>query len=39
VELPYVASYRFDEAGKLTSERVVLNLGFADVATALSPTP
>ena len=27
VELPYVAFYRFDDAGKLTSERVVMNLG------------
>lgn len=26
VELPFVAFYRFDEAGKLTSERVVMNL-------------
>jgi predicted ester cyclase len=27
VELPFVAFYRFDELGKLTSERVVMNLG------------
>ena len=27
VELPFVAFYRFDEAGKLVSERVVMNLG------------
>ena len=27
VELPYVAFYRFDETGKLASERVVMNLG------------
>jgi hypothetical protein len=27
VELPYVAFYRFDAAGLLTSERVVMNLG------------
>jgi hypothetical protein len=27
VELPFVAFYRFDERGKLTSERVVMNLG------------
>jgi hypothetical protein len=27
VELPYVALYRFGEAGRLTSERVVMNLG------------
>jgi SnoaL-like domain len=27
VELPFVAFYRFDEKGKLTSERVVMNLG------------
>ena len=27
VELPFVAFYRFDAAGKLTSERVVMNLG------------
>ncbi len=27
VELPFVAFYRFDVAGKLTSERVVMNLG------------
>jgi len=26
VELPFVAFYRFDESGKLTSERVVMNL-------------
>ncbi len=26
VELPFVAFYRFDELGKLTSERVVMNL-------------
>ena len=26
VELPFVAFYRFDEKGKLTSERVVMNL-------------
>jgi hypothetical protein len=27
VELPFVAFYRFDEHGKLVSERVVMNLG------------
>jgi hypothetical protein len=27
VELPFVAFYRFDEKGLLTSERVVMNLG------------
>ena len=27
VELPFVAFYRFDEDGKLVSERVVMNLG------------
>ncbi len=27
VELPFVAFYRFDADGKLTSERVVMNLG------------
>ncbi len=27
VELPFVAFYRFDNNGKLTSERVVMNLG------------
>jgi hypothetical protein len=27
VELPFVTFYRFDDAGKLTSERVVMNLG------------
>jgi SnoaL-like polyketide cyclase len=27
VELPFVAFYRFDSAGKLVSERVVMNLG------------
>lgn len=27
VELPFVAFYRFDREGKLTSERVVMNLG------------
>ena len=27
VELPFVAFYRFDENGKLTFERVVMNLG------------
>jgi len=27
VELPYVAFYRFDGDGKLTSERVIMNLG------------
>ena len=27
IELPFVAFYRFDESGKLTSERVVMNLG------------
>jgi predicted ester cyclase len=33
VELPFVAFYRFDELGKLVSERVVMNLG------ALGATP
>ncbi len=27
IELPFVAFYRFDARGKLTSERVVMNLG------------
>ncbi len=27
VELPFVAFYRFDNTGKLTSERIVMNLG------------
>ena len=27
IELPFVAFYRFDGGGKLTSERVVMNLG------------
>jgi hypothetical protein len=27
IELPFVAFYRFDAEGKLTSERVVMNLG------------
>jgi hypothetical protein len=27
IELPFVAFYRFDADGKLTSERVVMNLG------------
>jgi len=27
VELPFVAFYRFDQRGKLVSERVVMNLG------------
>ena len=27
VELPFVAFYRFDDRGKLTSERIVMNLG------------
>jgi len=27
VELPFVAFYRFDNNGKLTAERVVMNLG------------
>jgi len=27
VELPFVAFYRFDADGKLSSERVVMNLG------------
>jgi hypothetical protein len=27
VELPFVAFYRFDDQGKLVSERVVMNLG------------
>jgi hypothetical protein len=27
MELPFVAFYRFDKAGKLVSERVVMNLG------------
>jgi hypothetical protein len=27
VELPFVAFYRFDDGGKLVSERVVMNLG------------
>ncbi len=27
VELPFVAFYRFDDNGKLASERIVMNLG------------
>ena len=27
VELPFVAFYRFDNNGKLSSERIVMNLG------------
>jgi hypothetical protein len=32
VELPFVAFYRFDAGGKLTSERIVMNLGVLGVA-------
>jgi hypothetical protein len=32
VELPFVAFYRFDGNGKLTSERVVMNLGSLGVS-------
>jgi predicted ester cyclase len=34
VELPFVAFYRFDEDGKLASERVVMNLGSLGSPTA-----
>lgn len=34
VELPFVAFYRFDESGKLVSERVVMNLGSLGSPTA-----
>jgi predicted ester cyclase len=37
VELPLVAFYRFDAAGKLTSERVVMNLGSLAHAPAGRP--
>jgi hypothetical protein len=37
VELPFVAFYRFDAAGKLTSERVVMNLGSLANAPAWRP--
>jgi hypothetical protein len=37
VELPYVAFYRFDGAGKLASERVVMNLGSLAHAPAWRP--
>jgi hypothetical protein len=33
VELPFIAFYRFDADGRLTSERVVMNLG------PLAPSP
>ena len=38
VELPYVAFYRFDEAGKLASERVVMNLAALGAAAEI-PLP
>ncbi len=34
VELPFVAFYRFDAKGLLTSERVVMNLGVLGIAGA-----
>ena len=37
VELPFVAFYRFDAAGKLTSERVVMNLGPLGATPPLRP--
>ena len=37
VELPFVAFYRFDAAGKLASERVVMNLGPLGARPAWQP--
>ena len=37
VELPFVAFYRFDGAGKLVAERVVMNLGPLGAAPAWQP--
>jgi steroid delta-isomerase-like uncharacterized protein len=37
VELPFVAFYRFDRDGKLTSERVVMNLGPLGATPAFPP--
>jgi len=37
VELPFVAFYRFDADGKLTSERVVMNLGSLGAAPSWQP--
>lgn len=37
VELPFVAFYRFDAAGKLVSERVVMNLGPLGATPAWQP--
>ncbi len=37
VELPFVAFYRFDAAGKLASERVVMDLGALAYAPAFKP--
>jgi hypothetical protein len=37
VELPFVAFYRFDAAGKLVSERVVMNLGVLGASPAWQP--
>jgi predicted ester cyclase len=37
VELPFVAFYRFDGAGKLRSERVVMNLGPLAAAPIWAP--
>jgi len=38
VELPFVAFYRFDAAGELVSERVVMNLGPLATAPSWQPT-
>jgi hypothetical protein len=38
VELPFVAFYRFDTAGKLVSERVVMNLGPLGATPAWQPS-
>jgi hypothetical protein len=38
VELPFVAFYRFDARGKLTSERVVMNLGPLGATPAWQPS-
>ena len=35
IELPFVAFYRFDDAGKLASERVVMNLGALGAAAEM----
>lgn len=38
VELPFVAFYRFDAAGKLVSERVVMDLGALAYAPSWKPS-